>query len=311
MPFKLKTGPTLEPISISDLKKFMQIISSDIADEDTPYSSIAPGSREIGELTGTVVDTAGYNVYFQVDSRTNGEGGTIDLTIMESNDQTEWEEWSGGSFAQITTENDNRFHKLTYTGNKRYLRIDATIAGAACEFGANIVLVSPTSADDDIILDTFKAVRSAAEEYQNKCYLPQTWYLILDRWPAKDYIEVRKLPVRAITSIKYTDADGTEHTFSNTLYYLDDRGVKEFPRITLNYGQSWPSETLKPSGAIAIELEMGFADLATYQAQMSKTTDHWMKVATKKLYFNREMELTPQNISFRALDIDAVRVPFA
>jgi hypothetical protein len=129
----LKTPPTSEVLSLSDIKKWCQISSYSTSESITPKSTIAPGSHAIGSITGNAVEVAGYSAYITVDSRTNGEGGTVDLTIMESNDNITFTPWTGGIFAQITTANDNQFYKLDYTGTKRYIRVDAVVAGATCE----------------------------------------------------------------------------------------------------------------------------------------------------------------------------------
>jgi uncharacterized phiE125 gp8 family phage protein len=307
----LKTPPTTEVLTLAEIKKWCRISSYSASEDITPRSTIAPGSHAIGAITGTSIDLSGYNAYIIVDSRTNAAGGTVTLLIKESNDNVTFNTWTGTGFSQITESNDNQFYKLDYTGTKRYLRIDATIAGAACEFGVNIVLDSPVSDEDDIITRNRKTVREIAEQYQGRAYLPQTWQLILDRWPCKDYIDLMMSPVRSITSITYKLSDGTTATWNSTEYYLSKVYQKETAKVYLGYGESFPSDSLYPHQAVTVEFEAGYADLATYQAYHNGATDKWMLCANDFLYRNRDKELTPENFSFRALDIDAVRVPFA
>ncbi len=310
MPLILKTPPTIEPLSLAEIKSYCRITSYTPSADVTPVSTIDPGSHSIGSITGTAVDITGYNAYIIVDSRSNGANGTVDLTIMESNDNVEFTEWTGGTFAQITEINDNQFYKLDYTGTMCYLRVDSVTAEAACEFGVNIIMDSPVCAEDSIITRIRKTVRETAEQYQNMAYLPQTHQLILDDWPTKDYICLKISPVRAITSITYIDSAEVTHTFSTDYYYLDDN--QKPPRAALKYGESWPSETLRPTGAITIEFEAGFADLSTYQSKIQTSTDQWMLAACYFMYRNPEKELSPKTFSFRALDFNPynTRVPF-
>lgn len=307
----LKTPPTIEPLTLAEIKKHMRISSYSTSDDITPKSTIAPGSHAIGTTTGTTFDISGNNAYIIVDSRTNGVNGTVDLVIKESNDNTTFTAWTGTGFSQITESNDNQFFKLDYTGTKRYLRIDATVAGAACEFGVNIVLNSPVCDEDDVITRNRKTIRQIAEQYQGRAFMPQTWQLIMDEWPCKDYIDLQISPVRTITSITYKLSDGTTSTWDSSEYYLSKVYQKETAKVYLGYGESYPSDALYPFQAITIEFEAGFADLATYQQYMNSATDQWMLCANDFLYRNRDKELTSKNFSFRALDIDAVRVPFA
>lgn len=305
----LKTGPAIEPLTLAEIKKWMQRSSYSASDDITPKSTIAPGSHAIGTITGTAIDISGYNAYFIVDSRTNGVNGTVTLSIKESNDNTTFTTWTGTGFAQITESTDNQFYKLDYTGDKRYLRIDAVVAGAACEFGVNIVLDSPVSAEDDVITDIRQTVREAAESYQGRRYLPQTWYLIMDEWPTKDYIDLLISPVRSITAITYKLSDGTIQTWDSDEYYLSELYKKEKARVYLGYGESYPSDALYPYEAIKIEMECGFADLATYNQYMNYNTKQWMLCANKFLFDNRDKTL--DQFSKKALDLDCVRVPFA
>ncbi len=305
----LKTPPVLEVHSLAEIKSWCRVSSYSASDDITPKSTIAPGSHDVGSITGTAYDLSGYNAYIIVDSRTNEAGGTVDLTIKESNDNVTFNTWSGTGFDQITTANDNQFYKLDYTGTKRYLRIDAVVAGAACEFGVNIILDSPVSAEDnEVFIPNRQAVREAAELYQGRAYLPQTWYLIMDNWPDKDYIDLMISPVRSITAITYKLSDGTTETWDSSEYYLSEVYQKQTAKVYLGYGETYPSDSLYPYQAIKIEMECGFADLATFNQYINYNTRHWMLCANKFLYDNRDKTL--DQFPKRALDFDAVRVPF-
>jgi uncharacterized phiE125 gp8 family phage protein len=168
--------------------------------------------------------------------------------------------------------------------------------------------IDPSTYAENVTLKRIMAtVEEAAQKYQNRAYLPQVWQLILDDWPEKDFIELGITPVRSIVSITYTDSDNVAHTFAAASYFLDT--TKKPPRVCLGYGETWPSDTLKPSGAIVVEFNAGFADLDTYRAKMNYTTDQWLFQACNFLFYNRDKTL--KDFPFDALKIDRVGGWFA
>jgi uncharacterized phiE125 gp8 family phage protein len=301
--FKLITGPTIEPVSLTEIKNHLRLISSSPSSDRTPVVTIQPGSYPIGAITGEWIDVSGFNSYVEVQSISNEATATLDLIIQESNNPEDENEISDYySFAQITTENDGRFYSKDYTGGKQYIRVVGIVANAACNFGANIILDSPVCSEDTWLDETRQMVREEAETYQGRAFMPQTWQLILDDWPAKNYIEIEKAPVRLITSIKYTDSAGEEHTFSNTKYYLDNNQFR--PLVALNYGEIWPSEKLRETGAIVIEFEAGYESVEAFKAE-NKNTHRWMLTAIKQLYDDRSK--TIDDVNHKALEFGRVR----
>jgi len=302
--YKLVAGPTIEPVTLTEIKNHLRLISSSPSSERTPVVTIQPGSYPIGEVTGEWIDVSGFNSYVEVQSIHNEAGATLDLIIQESNnpaDVTETQDYY--TFAQITTENDGKFYIKDYDGGKSYIRVIGTVAEAAASFGVNVIKDSPVCSEDDWLDETRKMVREEAETYQGKAFLTQTWQLTLDDWPKdkhghyKNFIELEKAPVQSVTSVKYYDTEGTECTLSNTKYYLDlDRF---YPRIVLNYGESWPSVTLRKSGGIVIEFVAGYQTVDDFKAE-NKSTHRWMLTVIKKLYDDRS--LTMDDISYKALD---------
>lgn len=301
--YKLITPPTSEPVSLTEIKSHIRLISSPSQDR-TPVPCVVPGSYPIGEVTGEWIDVSGFNSYIEVQSIKNEETATLDLVIQESNnpsDETETQDYY--TFAQITTENDGKFYSKDYDGGKSYIRVIGTVAEAAASFGVNVIKDSPVCSEDAWLAETREMVREEAETYQGRAFLTQTWQFIFDGWPRdeygcyKNFIELEKAPVQSVASVKYYDTDGTEYTLDNTKYYLDlDRF---YPRIVLNYGESWPGITLRESGGIVIEFVAGYETADAFKAE-NKSTHRWMLTVIKKLYDDRS--LTMDDISYRALD---------
>jgi len=301
--YKLITGPASEVLSLLEVKRHLRLIGSE---ELTPVQSIAPGTYSAGETTGTAIDLSAYQGTINLDVGTCA--GTLTVAINHRNDATEdWELWD--SFDAATSTNDNQSYSLTYDGGKRYIQPVATIETASCIFGVSVTEMAPASPEDTWITEMIEIVREEAEKYQGKAFLTQTWELILDDWPCyprepkrENYIEIKKAPIQSITSIIYTDCDGVEHTMDSDLYYLD--ADQFWPRIVLNYGEVWPSETLQDSGAIRIRFVAGYVTTDLFKAE-NKLTFQWMRTALKLLYGDRA--LTVSEINHKALEFDRVR----
>lgn len=100
------------------------------------------------------------------------------------------------------------------------------------------------------------------ERDSRRCLLTQTWQMFLDRFPC-DAIELRKVPVASLSSVKYyTDSVLTTWAASN--YYTDL--VSEPARIEPVIGTSWPTADIRPN-AVQIEWVAGVATRALLDAE--------------------------------------------
>ncbi|MCK9602186.1 MAG: hypothetical protein M0R06_24285, partial [Sphaerochaeta sp.] len=154
MALKIKTAPATEPLDLATVKKHLRLDSGSLADNLTTSQSIAPGSHSANAsygLQGTGIDVLGYRTLVNLNSGTNGAGGTVDVKLQESDDNTTYADWTGGSFTQVTTSNDTAVYEKEYTGTKQYLRAVATVAGAACVFSVDIIKEQPYSAEDSLL----------------------------------------------------------------------------------------------------------------------------------------------------------------
>lgn len=264
MSLKLISAPTIEPITLTQIKEFLRLDSGTLADNLTPVQSIPPGSHAIAvsySLTGTAVEVLEYNSIVLLDAGTNGTGGTVDVKLQHRDDVADvWEDVTSGAFAQVTTANDNTIYEKQYTGGKRWLRVVSTVAGAACEFGVSIIKEAPTSDEDDLLTALIITAREYCEGLQNRAYITQIWQLWLDDWPCGDYIRVPLPPLQDINSIKYYDTTNTEATMDEDDYFIDDKS--EPGRVVLAYGSTWPTTTLRPANAVCVEFVAGYGDSA-------------------------------------------------
>ncbi len=83
-------APTLEPITLSELKLHLRLDSETLAGNITTYQSIIPGSHAIANdyttHAGTGVDVLGKTAVVNLNSGTNGATGTVDCKIQDSDD---------------------------------------------------------------------------------------------------------------------------------------------------------------------------------------------------------------------------------
>jgi hypothetical protein len=240
----LKTAPTSEPITLSQLKMHLRSESASFADNFDETQSIAPGVKAFGDNwtthVGTGVSVLGYSSLVSFQSGTNLAGGTVDVKIQESDDNATWTDWTGGAFTQVTTANDNATYEKAYTGTKAYIRTVAKVLVANCEFGTTIIRSASSLAEDDLLIALITTARETVEAHTRRALFTQTWYLYLDRFPDKDYIEIPFGNLASVTSIKYKDTDGTETTMTVTTDYLVETNGDQHGRIVLPYGVSWP-----------------------------------------------------------------------
>jgi uncharacterized phiE125 gp8 family phage protein len=254
---KLKTAPSVEPISLAEAKAHLRIDSVSFAEDITTEQSIAPGSHAIAaaySLEGASVDVLGYSVLVNLDAGACGAGATVDAKIQDSDDELTWTDVE--SFDQVSEANDNAIYEKAYTGVKHYLRVVATVATGACEFGVSIIKSASTLVEDDYLTSLIVAARRSAEKFQRRAFITQTWELWLDKWPDKGYIQIPLPPLQSTDlSVKYYDTNDTEATFSSDNYFVDTKS--EPGRVALNYGEVWPATTLRPARlAMAMQLPM-------------------------------------------------------
>jgi uncharacterized phiE125 gp8 family phage protein len=259
------TAVATEPITLAEVKQYLRIDSGSFADNLASVQSIAPGSHSIAasySLVGTAVDVLGYNALVILESGTNGATGTVDVKIQESDDNSTWSDWSGGAFTQVTTANDNATYEKAYTGTKQYIRVVATIALAACEFGVSILKGAATSEEDALLTAYIQEAREYAEDLTGKALATQTIDVLFDDFPNAGYMELDMPPLQSVTSVKYKDSSGTEKTMTVTTEYLIDYGTETCPaRIVLPYAVSWPSFVPYPFNAVTVRCVVGYTSL--------------------------------------------------
>jgi uncharacterized phiE125 gp8 family phage protein len=278
------TPPTVEPVSLSELKDHLRLDSGALADTLSVQQTILAGPHALAPaygLIGATVDVLGFSVLAILAAGTCGGGGTVDVKLQESADGVLWADVVGGAFAQVTVANDEATYEKAYTGSFRYLRARATVAGVACEFGVQFVLRAPVSLEDALLSGLITSAREWCEEFQNRAYITQSWELALDCWP--ETIKLPKAPLQTVDSIEYYDTASVLNLLAAADYLVDARGYRA--RISPVYGGTWPSTTLQPMAGVVVTFTAGYGNLATDVPQRIRNA---IKMLAGHLYEHRE-----------------------
>ena len=153
---------------------------------------------------------------------------------------------------------------VTLTDMKDHLRIDTDIDLEAEEIKYMI-----------------SAARRWCENFQHRAYITQTWQWALDAWPASPF-DVPLPPLQSAT-IAYYDTDETAATFSSSYYQTDI--ISEPGRISLVYGQSYPTTTLRPINGIIVTFIAGYG---TSESDVPENIRQAIKLLVGHMYENRE-----------------------
>lgn len=100
-----------------------------------------------------------------------------------------------------------------------------------------------------------KSAREAAEKFQERAFIHQTWDLVLDKFPTMP-LKIPRPPLVSVESVKYIDYKGVERTWDSENYVVD---VDSEPgRIALAYNVDWPSVELRSIGGVRIRFTAGY-----------------------------------------------------
>jgi uncharacterized phiE125 gp8 family phage protein len=114
---------------------------------------------------------------------------------------------------------------------------------------------------DDPEEDTkFAELSDDAQEYAEdrtwRVFIDQTWDQYFDTW--YDPFRLRRPPVSAITSVKYTDVNGIQQSVSSDVYELAQ--VDGLSVVRLKYNQLWPTDLRGHPDDIVIRTVNGYGD---------------------------------------------------
>lgn len=164
------------------------------------------------------------------------------------------------------------------------------------------------TSDDALITSLIVTARESAEKFTKRAFINQTVETFIDRFPSRynsinypefteisreaitntrDYIQLVKLPVSAITTLEYYDTSDSINTFASSNYFLDAPSG----RIILKYSQSWPT-SVRDKAAVKITATHGYG--ASASAVPSAIKDA-IKMHVMRMYEKRNVCSMPED----------------
>jgi len=145
--------------------------------------------------------------------------------------------------------------------------------------------LSSDTTEDEHVTSLIKSAREYCENYTRRALAGQTLELLLNTFPTGNSIEIPKPPLVSVSSVKYKDSDGVEHTMPTSDYIVDTDQI--FGRVVLGYNKSWPVFTPYPVNPVRIRFEAGYS-----YVDFPESIKHAIKLIVGHWYENREAVLT-------------------
>jgi len=145
--------------------------------------------------------------------------------------------------------------------------------------------------DDGLIMGYIKAAREYCEGFQNRTFINTVYELWLDSFPCAEderfyyrkEIELPRPPLVSVTSVEYYDTANVKYTMTASDYFA---AVKSEPAVvSLAYGKTWPSITLRPKEAVCVTYTAGYG---TAVAAVPQRVRQAMLLIIGHLYEHRE-----------------------
>jgi uncharacterized phiE125 gp8 family phage protein len=124
--------------------------------------------------------------------------------------------------------------------------------------GGDLLRVTNGGEENRALEFYIQAATSAAEDVTKRALMPQTWALILNKFPAGPIVLPRP-PLIEVTSVAYYDTDDVAQTLtaSPAEYVVAPSGHYSKARVFPVDGTSWPSTSTRPD-AVTVTFECGY-----------------------------------------------------
>ncbi len=140
--------------------------------------------------------------------------------------------------------------------------------------------------EDALITSLVKGARETGEELARRAFITQTWEMVVDSWPPKFVLALKRAPLQSVLSVKYYDENNVEATWTD--YSVDARS--EPGRIHFH---STPGTTLLESGGVVVRYVAGYGNT---EADVPQRIKDAILALTAYRYENRESHVVPKEI---------------
>jgi len=267
MALHLITGPSVEPLTVAEARAHLRL--DDSAGEPSPVAVTAAlaSPAVAGNLSAGAYRYLATFVTADGETEAGAISGIVTIANPAVNGKVELTAIPTGG-AAVTSRKVYR----TEAAGSTYLLLATIANNTASTYTDNIADASlgaqaPTTNTtvDPYVTNLIVAARERAEVATRRQLLRATWDLYLDAWPRDGVIEIPKPPLDSVTYVKYTDTGGTLTTLALTTDWLVSAPAGprcRRGRVTLAYGQSWPS-IREIADAIVVRFVAGYGATAS------------------------------------------------
>lgn len=281
------TPPATEPLTVADLLQFLQIDESNFEPAPGVVTAALASPAVAGALTAgayryraTFVTASGETQAGEVSAAVTvadpAVNGKIALTGIPI----------GGSLVTArklyrTAANGSSYLLLATAANNTATTYTDNIADAALGAGAP---TANTTADPMLGM-MIAAARAHAETELHRFLITQTLDMYLDAFPQEEGAYFSNLPIllppiQSVTSISYTNLDGTESTLAADQYLVDTKSQPA--RITPAWGTVWPPTRMQ-NNAVKVRFVAGYGAAA----DVPDCIRHWMLLRIRTMWESR------------------------
>jgi uncharacterized phiE125 gp8 family phage protein len=157
------------------------------------------------------------------------------------------------------------------------------------------------TAEDDYIDRLIRVTTRTAERYMRRPLMPQTWAMVLDRFPV-GLIEVPLPTLLSVESIAYIDSAGVDQTLSAAVYQVGTPYGTTRGTIALISGQLWPSVQASTTNAVTVTFRAGFAQIGSPEvAEVPEDITQGMLLVIGELYKQRSESVIGSSVQSAVL----------
>lgn len=310
------TGPTLEPLTVAEVKAHLRVDSSSA--EPAPSAGVVALA---GAGAGNCTNGAHRVAFTFVTADGETDLGTLSAPVTVANNVVNGQLAvssipAGGSAVTRV----NIYMPLVGTTSPcflaGYVANGTTTATLNIADGSLGVQAPATNTTSDPYLSTLiTAARAMVEQMCQRAILTQTWELWLDSFPWwRAPILLTYPPIQSVTSVKYYDQDLNQQTWasSNYLVIAPAGEVPQRAQIVPNAGVSWPllpsfASTQRRPDQVSVRFVCGWDSAANVPQPMKQA----MKLLIGNWYRNREAgQIVRGSADVLPFGVDALLAPY-